>query len=128
MEYVLKAFGDIRLEIIIIFIVALIFIIKSGKKAVKKIIDINGAVDALRKSLDEVEKMAEVLSYVEEGTKGMLRFKINKYCMEIIERGFVIPIELDELNGIYKPYIDLGGNGQTKKMYEEVLKLPIRKE
>jgi hypothetical protein len=48
--------------------------------------------------------------------------------MVYIERGSITQDEFENLyEYLYKPYVEMGGNGSAKRIMEEVQKLPIRK-
>lgn len=44
-----------------------------------------------------------------------------------LERGYIEPAELQNVEYVFKPYIGLGGNGTIKVLYEKVLELPTKK-
>jgi len=45
-----------------------------------------------------------------------------------IERGYITVDQLEDLEYLYKPYRAMGGNGTCEKLYEEVCRLPHKKE
>lgn len=48
--------------------------------------------------------------------------------MVYIERGSITQDEFENLyEYLYKPYVEMGGNGSAKRIMEEVQRLPIRK-
>jgi hypothetical protein len=48
--------------------------------------------------------------------------------MVYVERGSITQDEFENLyEYLYKPYVEMGGNGSAKRIMEEVQKLPIRK-
>ncbi len=48
--------------------------------------------------------------------------------MEYLQRGEITQDEFENLHDhLYKPYIELGGNGTAKRIVQEVERLPIRK-
>ena len=72
----------------------------------------------------------------------LIKFKSQKYTAEkkmllglghdvlfhrlrtYIERGYIEISELDNVEYVYRPYVNLGGNGIIEVLYEEVCKLP----
>lgn len=49
--------------------------------------------------------------------------------MTYIERGYITRDEYENLNDyLYKPYLDLGGNGSAERVMTEVRKLPIKNQ
>lgn len=48
--------------------------------------------------------------------------------MVYIQRGSITQDEFENLNDyLYKPYLELGGNGTAKRIMQEVERLPIKK-
>lgn len=43
-----------------------------------------------------------------------------------LERGYIEPAELQNVEYVFKPYVGLGGNGTIKVLYEKVLELPTK--
>ncbi len=52
--------------------------------------------------------------------KSLLRDAIYRRCEKALADGEVTINELENINGLYKPYKELGGNGTAKKLIEEV--------
>ena len=44
-----------------------------------------------------------------------------------LERGYIEPAELQNVEYVFKPYLSLGGNGTIKILYEKVCDLPNKK-
>lgn len=60
--------------------------------------------------------------------RGMAHDRICCLGMQYINKGSITQDEYDNLyNDLYKPYLDLEGNGVAKKIMAEVEKLPIQK-
>ncbi len=57
----------------------------------------------------------------------LLHDKLYYLCQHFISKGSITADELENLEYLYKPYSSLGGNGTCKRLYEEVLRLPITK-
>ena len=58
----------------------------------------------------------------------LLHDRIYDLSQQYITRGFVTVEEYDNLNYLWEPYSDLGGNGTGKKLFEQVGKLDIKGE
>lgn len=58
---------------------------------------------------------------------GLGHTRIMNLCGKYIKRGWITPEEYEDLiTYLYKPYLELGGNGTVKKMVEnEINRLPI---
>lgn len=61
--------------------------------------------------------------------KGLAQHMIIAEGNRLIEQGYVTMDEYRNLHkGLFKPYVQLGGNGLAEKIVKEVDKLPIYKE
>lgn len=57
---------------------------------------------------------------------GIARIQIVTLGRYYLERGYILIDEYDDFyNYLYKPYIELGGNGLGKRIFEEVEGLPM---
>lgn len=57
---------------------------------------------------------------------GIAHDRIHFLCTQHLRKGWVTPDEYDTLQSIVTPYLEMGGNGSGKRLYEEVKKLPIK--
>ena len=57
---------------------------------------------------------------------GLLHERIFERCEEVIDRGYISREEYENLEYLYKPYIEMGGNGTAKRLFEEVNRMPIK--
>lgn len=57
---------------------------------------------------------------------GIGHIELVFFGMQYIERGWITRDEYETMQGLYKPYIKLGGNGSGTKIMNEIEKLPIR--
>ena len=57
---------------------------------------------------------------------GIGHIELVFFGMQYIERGWITREEYETMQGLYKPYIKLGGNGSGTKIMKEVENLPIR--
>jgi hypothetical protein len=55
-----------------------------------------------------------------QALKSLLRDAIFRRCEKALSNGEVSIEELENINGLYQPYKELGGNGTAKKLIEEV--------
>lgn len=57
---------------------------------------------------------------------GIARMQIVTLGRYYLERGYILIDEYDDFyNYLYEPYIELGGNGLGKRIFEEVEDLPM---
>ena len=79
----------------------------------------------IRKMVREQTKRIELM---EEGIQSILHDRIYQACTFYIKRGWVTVSDLKNLEHMFEPYEDMGGNGTAKELYERVKDLPIREE
>lgn len=59
---------------------------------------------------------------------GLAHDRIYALCKKYVKRGWLTTEEYDNLQYLYQPYLQMGGNGTGKKLMGEVEKLPIKSE
>ena len=62
-----------------------------------------------------------------QALKSLLRDAIFRRCEKALSNGEVSIEELENINGLYQPYKELGGNGTAKKLIEDVNDLEVNK-
>lgn len=58
----------------------------------------------------------------------LLHDKLYFLCQNYIELGQITIEELENIEYLYAPYRALGGNGTCERLYDEVLKIPIKRK
>ena len=56
----------------------------------------------------------------------LLHDRLYRLCQNYIKQGYVTVDQLDNLMYLWHPYERLGGNGTGKKLYDQVLQLPLK--
>lgn len=56
----------------------------------------------------------------------LLHDRLYRLCQNYIKQGYVTVGQLDNLMYLWQPYEGLGGNGTGKKLYDQVLQLPLK--
>lgn len=56
----------------------------------------------------------------------LLHDRLYRLCQSYIKQGYVTIDQLDNLMYLWQPYERLGGNGTGKKLYDQVLQLPLK--
>lgn len=59
---------------------------------------------------------------------GIGHIELVFFGMQYIERGWITRDEYETMQGLYKPYIKLGGNGSGTKIMKEIEELPIKEK
>lgn len=86
----------------------------------------------LEKSVNSVEEIGKDnnknLSLIGKGLQRLQRFRLQENLKKAISRGWTTQHEIEELTRLYESYIELGGNGVIKILFEKFLKLEIVEE
>lgn len=100
-------------------IIAAITSNKTGKK-IDRLADLEHKVDNLSDQIDDVSEKVKINSI---GTAMSLRVDMQKLYREHSARGFITSADLTIWNGLYKTYIELGGNDkkETVNIWNDVI-------
>jgi hypothetical protein len=130
----LLAFLD-KLSPILIVIIPSYFSFKSTqntKETDKQISLLSDKISAIEKTVSNVETIgkdnSKGLSIIGKGLQRLQRFRLQENLKKAIRRGNTNQHEIEELSRLYESYIELGGNGAIKVLYEKFLALEIVEE
>jgi putative uncharacterized protein 54 len=105
---------------------------KTSKEADQKLRDLADKIDDLEKSVLNVEGIGEDnqknLSIIGKGLQRLQRFRLQENLKNALKRGHTNQHEIEELSRLYESYIELGGNGAIKVLFERFLDLEIKEE
>lgn len=105
---------------------------KTTKEADQKLMDLSEKIDDLEKSVLNVEGIGEDnqknLSIIGKGLQRLQRFRLQENLKNALKRGYTNQHEIEELSRLYESYIELGGNGAIKVLFERFLDLEINEE
>ena len=73
------------------------------------------------------EKEKQERKVMDDAIKAILHNKIYKNGMNYLERKCITLDELDDIEKLYKPYAEMGGNSTAKIIIENVRNLEIKK-
>lgn len=134
MELDLLALLD-KLTPALIVIIPSYFSFKSAqttKEADQKLRDLSDKIDDLEKSVLNVEGIGEEnqrnLTIIGKGLQRLQRFRLQENLKNALKRGHTNQHEIEELSRLYESYIELGGNGAIKVLFERFLDLEIKEE
>lgn len=85
---------------------------------------INQLIENDNRFSKNIEQMSAKQNIVASANVGLIHNEIISFTNPIIERNAVTYGELATLDSLYIPYSKLGGNGECKRRYEDVNKLP----
>ena len=130
----LLAFLD-KLSPILIVIIPSYFSFKSTqntKETDKQISLLSDKISAIEKTVSNVENIgkdnSKGLSVIGKGLQRLQRFRLQENLKKAIRRGSTNQHEIEELSRLYESYVELGGNGAIKVLYEKFLELEIVEE
>nr|DAM98879.1 MAG TPA: hypothetical protein [Caudoviricetes sp.] len=130
----LLAFLD-KLSPILIVIIPSYFSFKSTqntKETEKQISLLSDKISAIEKTVSNVETIgkdnSKGLTIIGKGLQKLQRFRLQENLKKAIRRGNTNQHEIEELSRLYESYVELGGNGAIKVLYEKFLALEIVEE
>ena len=124
-----------KLTPVLIVIIPSYFSFKSTqntKETEKQINVLTDKIGDLEKSVGEVTEIGREnrnnLSLIRKGLQRLQRFRLQENLKKAIRRGRTSQHEIEELSRLYESYVELGGNGAIKILFEKFLKLEIVEE
>lgn len=105
---------------------------KTTKEADKRLEGLSNKIDTLEKSVSSVEEIGKDnnrnLTIIGKGLQRLQRFRLQENLKNALQRGHTNQHELEELSKLYESYVELGGNGAIKVLFERFLDLEIKEE
>ena len=124
-----------KLTPVLIVIIPSYFSFKSTqntKETEKQINVLADKIGELEKSVGEVTEIGRDnrtnLSLIRKGLQRLQRFRLQESLKKAIRRGRTNQHEIEELTRLYESYVELGGNGAIKILFEKFLELEIVEE
>lgn len=124
-----------KLTPVLIVIIPSYFSFKSTqntKETEKQINVLADKISDLEKSVGEVTEIGRDnntnLSLIRRGLQRLQRFRLQENLKKAIRRGRTNQHEIEELTRLYESYVELGGNGAIKILFEKFLELEIMEE
>ena len=105
----------------IVAVIGNVVMFKLQRKAIKE----DKADDKLKEQIEAQEKEQAILR---TGVEALLHDRLYERCTSLILRKSTTVTELKNVEYLYRPYRDLGGNGTGTKLYEAVKNLPLSEE
>lgn len=105
---------------------------KTTKEADKRIEGLSSKIDSLEQSVQSVETIGKDnnknLTIIGKGLQRLQRFRLQENLKNALKRGHTDQHEIEELSKLYESYVELGGNGAIKVLFERFLNLEIKEE
>ena len=124
-----------RITTILVVMIPSYFSFKSTQNTKETEKQINVLTDKIRELEKSVSEVAEIgrenrdnLSLIGKGLQRLQRFRLQENLKKAIRRGRTSQHEIEELSRLYESYVELGGNGAIKILFEKFLELEIIEE
>ena len=105
---------------------------QNTKETDKQISLLSDKISAIEKTVSNVETIgkdnSKDLNVIGKGLQRLQRFRLQENLKKAIRRGSTNQHEIEELSRLYESYVELGGNGAIKVLYEKFLALEIVEE
>ncbi|MCY7144185.1 hypothetical protein MK512_10570 [Streptococcus gordonii] len=105
---------------------------KSSKETDKRIEALSEDFVELKESVANVQRIGDKnnddLNLIQKGLQRLQRFRLQENLKKALRRGYTTQHELEELSRLYESYVELGGNGAIKILFEKFSKLDTKEE
>lgn len=105
---------------------------KMTKEADKRLEELSNKIDTLETSVHTVEAIGKDnnknLTIIGKGLQRIQRFRLQENLKNALKKGYTNQHEIEEISKLYESYVELGGNGAIKVLFERFLDLEIREE
>lgn len=105
---------------------------KTTKEADKRIEGLSNKIDNLEQSVQTVEEIGKDnnknLTIIGKGLQRIQRFRLQENLKNALKKGYTNQHEIEEISKLYESYVELGGNGAIRVLFERFLDLEIREE
>lgn len=105
---------------------------KTTKEADKRLEGLSNKIGALETSVHSVEEIGKEnrknLTIIGKGLQRLQRFRLQENLKKALNRGYTNQYEIEELSKLYESYVELGGNGAIKVLFNRFLDLEMKEE
>ena len=105
---------------------------KTTKEADKRLEELSNKIDTLETSVHTVEDIGKDnqrnLTIIGKGLQRIQRFRLQENLKNALKKGYTNQHEIEEISKLYESYVELGGNGAIRVLFERFLDLEIREE
>lgn len=105
---------------------------KTTKEADKRLEGLSNKIGALETSVHSVEEIGKEnrknLMIIGKGLQRLQRFRLQENLKKALNRGYTNQHEIEELSKLYESYVELGGNGAIKVLFNRFLDLEMKEE
>lgn len=105
---------------------------QNTKETDKQIGLLSDKISDIEKSVINVESIGKEnsknLTIIGKGLQRLQRFRLQENLKNALKRGYTNQHEIEELSKLYESYVELGGNGAVKILFEKFSKLNTKEE
>ena len=105
---------------------------RSSKETDKRIEALSEDFVELKESVANVQRIGDKnnddLNLIQKGLQRLQRFRLQENLKKALRRGYTTQHELEELSRLYESYVELGGTGAIKILFEKFSKLDTKEE
>lgn len=105
---------------------------KTTKEADKRLEGLSNKIGAIETSVHSVEEIGKEnrknLTIIGKGLQRLQRFRLQENLKKALNRGYTNQHEIEELSKLYESYVELGGNGAIKVLFNRFLDLEMKEE
>lgn len=105
---------------------------RSSKETDKRIEALSEDFVELKESVANVQRIGDKnnddLNLIQKGLQRLQRFRLQENLKKALRRGYTTQHELEELSRLYESYVELGGNGAIKILFDKFSKLDTKEE
>lgn len=105
---------------------------QTSKEADKRLSDLSEKIEDLEKLVHTVEDIGKDnnknLAMIGKGLQRIQRFRLQENLKNALKKGYTNQHEIEEISKLYESYVELGGNGAIRVLFERFLELEIKEE
>lgn len=105
---------------------------QTSKEADKRLSDLSEKINDIEKSVHTVEEIGKDnnknLTIIGKGLQRIQRFRLQENLKNALKKGYTNQHEIEEISKLYESYVELGGNGAIRVLFERFLELEIKEE
>lgn len=105
---------------------------QTSKEADKRLSDLSDKIEDLEKSVHTVEAIGKDnnnnLTMIGKGLQRIQRFRLQENLKDALKKGYTNQHEIEEISKLYESYVELGGNGAIRVLFERFLDLEIKED
>lgn len=90
--------------------------------------DITVILDDIKQKGIDIQRLGGKQEHLEKETRCAWRYRIRQLCHAYLARGWISHEEYSQLQEMFNLYTAIGGNGQTKELYDRTMNLEMKSD